>query len=179
MEGGRFVYSVGPFANDTVVELGDMPRSSAGTPCPVVVAGDDHLFVLYVLQSVPEGWYDTWVKIMSPDSQGKPFALIVFHHPLAYCRGIPDDETLHGHPLYKRGLRPNGAFEIQNSSWRDGLMKMSRLQAAHRSESYHRYRHFVLAFRDTAFECLAETYSIRLGRGSVLDAAARVLDEMR
>jgi hypothetical protein len=58
-------------------------------------------------------------------------------------------------------------------------MKMSRLQAAHRSESYHRYRHFVLAFRDTTFECLAETYSIRLGTGSIIEAAARVPDELK
>jgi hypothetical protein len=173
------MYSIGPFANDTVVELRDMPRSSAGAPCPVVVAGEDQLFLLYVLQSIPEGWYDTWVKIISPDAEGDPFALIAFHHPLAYCRGIPYGEALHGHPLYKRGLRPNEAFEIQNSSWQDGLVKMSRLQAAHRSESYHRYRHFVLAFQETTFECLAEAYSIRLGRGSVLDAAARVLDEMK
>lgn len=173
------MYSVGPFAHDSVLALGDIPHPSVDAPRPIIVAGEDHLFVLYLLQSVPEGWYDTWVKIISPDAHGEPFALIVFHHPLLYCRGIPDDEALHGHPLYKRGLRPNGAFEIQNSSWQEVLMKMSPLQAAHRSESYHRYRHFVLAFQDTTFECLAETYSIRLGRGNILDAAARVLDEMR
>ncbi|HYA02438.1 MAG TPA: hypothetical protein VEI04_04915 [Syntrophobacteria bacterium] len=173
------MYSVSPFANDRVVELRDVPQPSVNAACPVVVAGEDHLFVLYVLQSIPEGWYDTWVKIMSPDAHGEPFALIVFHHPVAYGRGVPDDEALQGHPLHKRGLRPNGAFEIENSSWQDGLMKTSRFQTAHRVEHYHHYRHFVLAFRDTAFECLAETYSIRLGTGSVLDAAVRVLDEIK
>jgi hypothetical protein len=173
------MYSVSPFAHDTVVALRDVPQSSVDVPSPIVIAGEDRLFVLCVLQSIPEGWYDTWVKMMSSDPQGEPFALIVFHRPLAYCRGIPDGEGLQGHPLYKRGLRPNGAFEIQSSSWQDGLMKMSRPHAAHRREGYHRYRHFILAFRDTTFECLAETYSIRLGTGSVVNAGARVLDEMK
>jgi len=173
------MYSLSPFASDTVLGLGDVPQPSVESPCPIVLADDAQLFVLYVLQSKPEGWYDSWVKMISSDSEGAPFAIIVFHHPLAYYHGIPDDEALHGHPLYRRGLRPHGAFEIENSSWQEGLLKMRGMQAAHRIENYHRYRHFVLAFRDTTFECLAESYSIRIGNGSLRDAAGKVLSEMQ
>ena len=173
------MYSLSPFASDTVLGLGDVPQPSVAAPCPILLADDDHLFLLYVLQSKPEGWYDSWVKMIASDSEGEPFAIIVFHHPLAYYHGIPDDEALHGHPLYRRGLRPHGAFEVENSSWQEALLKMRRMQAAHRIENYHRYRHFVIAFRDTTFECLAESFSIRIGNGSLLDAAGKVLSEMQ
>lgn len=173
------MYTLSPFASDAVLGLGDVPRPSVEAPCPVVLAHDDHLFVLYVLQSKPEGWYDSWVKMISSDAEGEPFVIIVFQHPLAYCHGILDHQALHGHPLYRRGLRPHGAFEIENSSWQEALLKMRRMHAAHRIENYHRYRHFVLAFRDTTFECLAESYSILIGNGRLRDAAAKVLSEMQ
>jgi hypothetical protein len=173
------MYTLSPFSSDTVAPLGDVPQPSVESPCPIVLADDGQLFVLYVLKSKPEGWYDSWVKMTSSDSEGEPFAIIVFHRPLAYYLGIPDDEALHGHPLYRRGLRPHGAFEIENSSWQGALLKMRGLQAAHRIENYHRYRHFVLAFRDTTLECLAESYSIRIGTGSIRDAAEKVLSELQ
>lgn len=173
------MYSVSPFASDAVLELGDVPQPSVEAPCPIVVAGEDHLFVLYMLQSMPEGWYNTWVKIISSDTKADPFAIILFHHSLAYYHGIPGDEAIHGHPLYRRGLRPHGAFEIENSTWHEAMMKMSRIHAAHCTEKYHLYRHFVLAFRETTFECLAESYSIRIGNGSLVDAAGKVLTEMQ
>jgi hypothetical protein len=31
--------------------------------------------------------------------------------------GMPNDETLHGHPLYERGLEVYGAFRVEDSSW--------------------------------------------------------------
>ena len=173
------MHALSPFASETVLGLGDVPRPSVEAPCPIVLADDDHLFVLYVLQSKPEGWYDSWVKMISSDSEGEPFVIIVFQHPLAYYHGTLEDEALHGQPLSRRGLRPHGAFEIENSPWREALFKMRRMQAAHRIENYHLYRHFVLAFRETTFECLAESYSILIGNGSLPEAAARVLADMR
>ncbi|HYR02804.1 MAG TPA: hypothetical protein VES58_05625, partial [Syntrophobacteria bacterium] len=66
------MYSLSPFANDTVLGLGDVPQPSVESPCPIVLADDAQLFVLYVLQSKPEGWYDSWVKMISSDSEGAP-----------------------------------------------------------------------------------------------------------
>ncbi len=44
---------------------------------------------------------------------------------------------------------------------------MNSLHPYHRPERFARYKHFILSFHDTTFECLAEAFSVSLRRGSV------------
>ena len=67
-----------------------------------------------------------------------------------------DDEALHGHPLYDRGLRRYGAYELRHSSWVRALERMNRVHPRHSPERFARLRHYVFTFHDSTFECVAE-----------------------
>jgi hypothetical protein len=40
---------------------------------------------------------------------------------------MPNDESLHGHPLFERGLNFYGAFQVESSSWIRALERINLL----------------------------------------------------
>jgi len=157
---------------DKVVELSDLPQSSVGAPCPIVLAGDFFLVVAFFVENTPADWDGTSVRIVGPDSSGEPVAVVRFERRCASFFGPPNDEAFSGHPLAARGLHPYGAFEVVNSSWVRSLERMNSVHPYHRPERYAALRHFVLSFHDTTFECVAEGYSYEFGEGPLDELVA-------
>ncbi|MPZ32846.1 MAG: hypothetical protein GEV13_17940 [Rhodospirillales bacterium] len=124
--------------HDRVEELKDLPQQSGGAPVPLLLAEDSELVLAYLTSS-------------SSDE----VAIVEFDLVAAHYFGPPNDEALSGHPLYKKGLRAYGAYEVKNSSWIRALERMNRVHPNHRPTMYSRDRHFIFAFHDTAFECVA------------------------
>ena len=85
----------------------------------------------------------------------------------AHMFGPPNDEAFEGHPLSQRGLRPYAVFEVQASSWLASLERMNSVHPYHSAERFAKYKHFIFAFHDTTFECIAEGFSVSIHRGSV------------
>jgi hypothetical protein len=152
---------------DTVVELDNVPQSSIGAPCPMILVGEDHLHVAYYLENTPPGWDGTTVKVLSEHTGGEPVALVSFTHPYAHMFGPPNDEAFEGHPLKSRGLRPYAVFEVVHSSWIRQLERMNSVHEHHQPERFAEYHHFVFAFHDTTFECVAENFSVSVHTGNV------------
>lgn len=149
-----------------------MPQSSVGAPCPVVLAGEGMLSVAFFLEDMPADWDGTSVRVVGPES-GEPAAVVRFKRPHASFFGPPNDEALRGHPLAARGLHPYGAFEVLHSSWVRALERMNLVHPYHRPEHFTSYRHFVLSFHDSTFECVAEGYSHELGKGPLNELVAK------
>lgn len=163
---------------DKVVELKDLPQSSVGAPCPVVLAGEHRLSVAYFLSDAPPGWVGRSIRSVGPESTAEPAAVVRFKRPYASMFGPPNDEAFSGHPLAKRGLRPYGAFEVVGSSWVRKLERMNAVHPRHRPEHFSSYRHFILAFHDTTFECVAEGYEVEVGRGPLTELIAREFERL-
>jgi hypothetical protein len=141
---------------DSVHDLPDVPRSSVGAPLPLVVASEHRLFLAYLVESRAPGWDGSTVRVVSHRSPDQPTALVEFVRPAAHCFGPPNDEAFEGHPLAARGLHPYGAFEVRDSSWIRALERMNRVHPHHRPEHFAGLRHYVFAFHDSTFECVAE-----------------------
>ena len=77
-----------------------------------------------------------------------------------------NDEALLGHPLYERGLRPYAAFEIENTSWVRALDKLNRVHPRHSPRLFAGLKHFIFAFHESVFECIAESCTLATHRGS-------------
>jgi hypothetical protein len=124
---------------DRVVPLDKVPLHSPGAPMPLILANDVRLVLGY--EAAPDG---------------ADLILVRFLAPRAHYFGAPNDESLSGHPLYGRGLRPYGIFEVVSSSWIDGLERSNRVHPRHRPSSYDDLRHFVFTFHDDTFECISK-----------------------
>ncbi|MBI3885153.1 MAG: hypothetical protein HY302_05420 [Opitutae bacterium] len=172
------MYSLGIFSKDRVVKLTDVPQSSIGAPCPMVVAEEGCTTVVFYLENASANWDGRTVRVVEPESTEDSYAVVTFSLTGAHYFGAPNDEAFAGHPLAKKGLRPYGAFEITDSTWMKLSVKRNRVHPHHREEAYFGLKHFVLSFHNSIFECLARSYKIETARGSI-HSAARALMENR
>ena len=164
------MYSVD--AKDRVVTLKDVPQSSIGAPLPVVLANEHSLFLAYYLEVSEPEWDGKAIRIVDHRTSEEPAAVIEFKNAYAHLFGPPNDEAFSGHPLASRGLRPYSSFVIENSSWIRSMERMNSVHPNHSPRMFADYRHFVIAFHDSTFECVAKGYSIEKSFGPL----SRVLD---
>ena len=152
---------------DRVIELENVPQSCIGAPLPFVM-GDEHTLLLaYLLENRTSDWDGSTIKVVRRTSEGERIALVEFKRYDAYMFGPPNDEAFNGHPLYSRGLHPYGAFEIKGSSWIRQLERMNSVHASHKAEKYTKLRHYIFAFHDSTFECVAEGFEATIHNGSM------------
>jgi hypothetical protein len=160
---------------DTVVELTDAPRPDVVAPLPLVLADDYRLLLAYLLSEPDSNWDGTYVNVVSPDSEGMAVAAIQFRRPYAHMFGPPNDEAFSGHPLANRGLDPYAVFEVHQSSWIRQLERMNSVHRQHKRDWFlENKRHFVFAFHDSTFECVAEGFKVRQCRGSLFSVLAEM-----
>ena len=150
---------------DQVVQLRDIPQSSVGAPLPRVVADEHACLVGFYLETHDPAWDGSYVRVVEPDTTDDPVAVVTFPLYCATMFGPPNDEAFVGHPLSSRGLAPYGAFEVIDSSWIRQLERMNSVHPSHRAERFAKLRHFVLAFHDSTFECVAPRYEITKHNG--------------
>jgi hypothetical protein len=173
---GETMYDVDEL--DEVAEIRDLPRPDTGAPLPVLVA-DEHRVLLAYIASNPNLARDpSYVTVVTPDTTGMAVALVDFRGPYAHLFGPPNDEAFAGHPLAGRGLRPYSAFQVRHSSWVRRLERMNSVHPLHHAGLFLSMRHYVFAFHDSTFECVAEGYRVRAVRGPIRSMLSRMVEFM-
>jgi hypothetical protein len=85
---------------------------------------------------------------------------VIFKRALACYFGLPNDETLRGHPLFSRGLEPYRSYVVRQSSWIRELSRRNSVHPAHSPASFDHLNHYVFTFKDEFFECVASGYEL-------------------
>ncbi|MEZ6233795.1 MAG: hypothetical protein R3B68_06360 [Phycisphaerales bacterium] len=125
---------------------------------PIVLSDEDRTMLAYAVR-VPHPAFDgTNPRSVSPDDADLTYAIIEFDGG-SVLFGYPNDEVLGGHPLFERGLRFYGAFEVVQTSWIRGLDRRNRIVYPDRSV-FEGERHIILTFHDSTFECLTRSWTI-------------------
>ena len=151
---------------DVVKKLTGLPQSSVGAPCPMILCSESNLHLAYYLQQDTSDW-NGLPRIVGIHSGAEDCALVRFSGLISHMFGHPNDEAFEGHPLERRGLRPYAEFEVENSSWIRKLERMNSVHLAHRPEVYFSRKHFIFAFHDSTFECIASNFELSIHQGSV------------
>jgi hypothetical protein len=151
-------------ATDSVVELDIGVRPDAGVSGALVLQDE----------------YDTQLafRATTKESAGQrvAMAVVTFQRCILTRFGYPNDEARRGHPLYKRGLGFYGVFEVLNSSWALSVAVQNRLSFPQTPDDY-AGRHFVFAFHDSTFECLANDLKVELSEDCA-EVFRRLLTQM-
>ena len=155
---------------DSVTEINDVPAPDIGAPIPVVVADEHSVLLAYIVSEPDPKWDGTFVSVVGKESAGMPIAIIEFDWPYAHFFGPPNDEAFEGHPLASRGLSPYAVFEIGQSSWIRRLVQMNSVHPHHRADAYADLRHFIFAFHDSTFECVARGFKYAVRKGTISTA---------
>ena len=145
---------------DRVEELDLLPPSSVGAPIPTLLQYEHHVLVAYYIEQIDSDWDGKSIRSVNQNSETEVVAVVRFDTS-ATMFGPPNDEAFHGHPLASRGLRPYRFFEIHNSSWIRSLERMNSVHPNHNEKKFlSRWRHFILSFHDTTFECVALDFEL-------------------
>ncbi len=148
---------------DKVVPFSEIPLPTPGVPEPCILADENSVIIFYFL---PEK------KLIATPSA----AFIQFKGCISHMFGMPNDEALRGHPLYKRGLGFYGAYTVENSSWIRKLERMNSVHQMHRPERFLQYRHLIITFHDSTFECVCREFEAKVRDGSeVIRDVAQIL----
>lgn len=165
---------------DRVKEVPNVPQPDVGAPLPLVVADDLRVLLAYLVSEarsrLGRNLHDREIGIDAGRSRcvgDVPTAL----GSLPRHAQLPNDEAFAGHPLHERGLDPYMVAEVVNSSWLRRLERMNAVHPSHDPRGYAELRHFVFAFHDTTFECIAKGLSVEVRRGSLREVAHQMLDE--
>ena len=145
--------------SDQIVEI-DAPQCQPGAPHPIVVAEEGRLDLAYAVRD----------DFCAPLSKACT-ALVTFHAPHAVLFGQSGEETLEGHPLWAAGLRPYQAYEVKDSCW---IRWAERVNAVHPRHRPLGLRHYIFAFHDSTFECLARGFAAEI-RTEEITLSARTI----
>jgi hypothetical protein len=162
---------------DEVVELSAVPQSSVGAPGPVVLADELKVLLAYYLQDTPANWDGTTVRVVGKNSV-EPAAIVEFRICYDHMFGAPNHEAFAGHPLASRGLRPYGAHEVVNSSWIRQLERMNAVHPYHDPKRFWRRHHYIFAFHDSTFECMADRFRVVETNGSMKDLLPMMVEKL-
>lgn len=127
----------------------------SGAPVPTVLSNEYKLVLLYYFDKQNEkdeyGYTDTAER----NKHDTGIASIKFINHIVYKFGYPNIEVLGDHPYYSYGLKPYRIFEVEESGWISEIEKISNKHPFHDSKKFKLYRHFIIVFSDSCFECIA------------------------
>jgi len=132
-----------------------------GAPLPYLLQNDYRTFVAFFLRDVDPNWDGTYVTVRNSNSGlSEKLALVEFERCICTKMGAPNDEVLHGHPLYGKGLAAYEAMVVENSTWLKALEKINAVHDAYNPEFWRGLKHYILPFHDSTFECVARGFKV-------------------
>jgi len=130
------------------VELG--VSWDAGAPMPVLLSGLRTFAAFYL------------------SGPGSGIGIVEFKQVTSVKIGSPNDEVLHGHPLWGSGLEFYRAHVVRNSRWIAELMDTSRVHERFDEARWSGTYHFILTFHDETLECVARRTVARRAPGATM-----------
>jgi hypothetical protein len=85
---------------------------------------------------------------------------VSFRGVRAFYFGAPNDEALDGHRLWGRGLSLLSFQEVHPSDWIAELQNRNRVHPQHSAQSFTKLRHFIVTFKETTLECVANELEV-------------------
>lgn len=143
-------------------------RWDTGAPLPHLVSNGSRAFIVCFASQLDPDWDGTYVTVVSPADENPSLFVVI---ELWGCHDVrlggPNDEALHGHPLYGKGLAGYQAHEVLNSAWIEEAIKVNSVHPQHSDTPFRQLHHYVLLFHDEMAEALAAGIEARLVQGTM------------
>jgi hypothetical protein len=139
-----------------------------GAPMPHLLCAGHRAFLVFLLREPDPA---------RASGAAEPLALVEFRGATVKL-GSPNDEVLHGHPLYGKGLVAYGAHYVMNSRWLRELEEINKVHSRYDPAHWKELKHYLFAFHDETFECLARGHEVQIHRTSMKDLVALAAQRM-
>lgn len=152
-----------------VRELDDVPFPDLAAADPLVLADGTTLLIAYQSRTSTDL---PGADATRPDST----SVVRFTQCHASHFGLPNENAFASHPIAGLGLRPCGAFEVENSSWVHELQLRHSGHPHQSAEVLQQLRHWVWTFHDSVLECAAVGYVVEDAPADLLARMQELLD---
>lgn len=147
-----------------------------GAPTPKILASENLLLLFFFVEKQLKGMNNTLSERDAISDRG--IVIMKFEDYLNFKFGSPNDEALHGHPYFNLGLLPYSFSEVKNSDWISELIRINSVHPMHEDYLFEDYRHFILTFHDSTFECIANNYKINFSTKSMGEIIADKTEDL-
>ena len=155
------------------------PRWNIGAPMPHVLSSSHKTILIYLVHEPDPNCDGSYATMVSPsDAAALPLALVQFENCYWHRFGGANDEVFSGHPLASRGFDNQGAYLVRNSQWLEEARAINSVHSQYNPETWRRMQHYLLAFHDETFECLAYSYSVEIHHESFAAALSRCAQKL-
>ncbi len=157
-----------------LIEFRGLFEMDTGAASPTVLSNENELFVIFYGDSrrqsdFPQEWntvYDTGVFVLK------------FTNCLKHTFGMPGDETFRGYRYYAVGMRPYSFYELNVPDWIEELQAIDRAHPRFNPDKWPQYKHYIITFHDSMFECVAQGFEIREENASLYSQVGVLLNEL-
>ncbi len=108
-----------------------------GAPIPTILSNEHKLYLIFYVSIIDPNWDGTTVHMRSNRDHG--IVTIKFNGFAQFKFGNPNDEAIHGHPLYKLGLKHYSIQKVIDSEWIKELTRMNPVHPCHKDEHFAKY----------------------------------------
>jgi hypothetical protein len=148
-----------------------------GAPAPKILASDTDLYLIfYSAEILSKKSFNSIERRDVINDEG--VGLVMFENYQAFKFGVPGDEILESHPLFKVGLKYYKGQILDESPWVKELSEMNKVHPYHNSSKFLDHKHYIFTFHDSTFECIAQNYSLDYHKKSMYDVASMVLQHI-
>lgn len=157
-----------------LVEIKDLFEMDYGAPSPVILADDSVLLVAFqadegnILTASPE--QDT--------ANGTKIIVLKFKSCLKYTFGMPSNETIHGHPYSKLGMKSYSFYELRGSDLIQSLQEIDKVHPYYKAEKWQTYKHYILTLHDNMLECVAQGFEVKKENAAVYEQAGLLINKL-
>lgn len=156
-----------------LLEIKGLFEIDYGAPSPTILSNDNELFIAFYADKesttpFPQERntiYDTGIFVLK------------FKQYLKYTFGLPNEETIHGHPYSKLGMQPCSFYELKNSDLIKALQDIEKIHPQYNSKKWEVYKHYIITFHDNMFECIAQDFEIREENTSLYNQVVAMLND--
>jgi hypothetical protein len=131
----------------------------ASTYVPSIIADEGKVLLVFGSKAALPNYNPALLKIIGDANSHEFMAIVEFLGLLDFKFGWIDEDAIRS-PHSIEGLKPYRAYEVQNSQWLENLKQVLSTEGKDESQAWDKYRHFVLGFHDSRFECIAKSYYI-------------------
>lgn len=150
---------------------------SKGAPIPKILASEQLLLLIFFIEG--EDDIDLPANIIERDSiNDRGTAVLEFDSCLAFKFGGPNDELLQQHPYYKAGVGFYSFYEMIESEWLKSIIDLNRTHPRFSEYIFEDCKHYVITFKDSMFECIADSYSLQCSNDSMAQSITRLSDKL-
>jgi hypothetical protein len=147
-------------SEEHAVPCSGFPPWDTGAPFPRLFSERLKTTLVYLTREPDPTWDGRTARAVDPGDEALHIVAVVqFHRVKAVRMGDPNDEVLHGHPLFGKGLAMYEPHVVMRSSWLSELRRINSVHSAYNPAPWERFRHYLLAFHDETFECVAESFT--------------------